>query len=554
MAKGNSHLFRKPYIIQWLLLTIFFVLFLLNLSLTAHAASSVEAAPAGAAIADQQVETFPIRRFVIYGNTAFPRDTLRKLLNDLRGQEQTAADVEKARDRIEKYYHENGYPTTLVNIPEQPIEGGFVYLQVIEGKVGSLSVKGNSWLSEKRIRKELPSMASGEIVNLPQIKKELMRANSIPDAKVIPAMSPGKEVGKTDVELKVEDRIPLHGSLEVNDRNSHDTTLLRVNAALRYDDLWGLGHSINFQYQVSPQNFSEVEVFSGSYILPAPWADSNRIVLYGVWSNSSTTFGESFNTIGKGSIIGGRYVLPFPPFKSYNHSAVLGFDYKHFDENTIQGSAADIAVSSPVEYLPLSLAYNGSLPDSSGLTLFNCGFNMAFRGLITRQQNFDDKRYMARANYFYAVLGAERRQRLPAGLSLLVKLDGQIADHPLISNEQYAAGGMESVRGYKESEEMGDSAFHGVLELAAPNLASKLGPGEGYLLTPYIFYDFAALWVQDPLPGQDAAMDIQGTGIGIRGLLFGDLEFETDWGFALKDTTRIKKGDSQVHFKVKYQF
>ena len=496
MTKGNSHLFRKSYISQWLLLIVFIMLFVLNLALTAHAATSGEAAAA-----DQQEATFPIRRFIVYGNTAFPRDTLRKLVDDLRGQEQTSADVEKARDRIEKYYHENGYPTTLVNIPEQPIEGGFVYLQVIEGKVGSMTVKGNSWLSEKRIRKELPSMAAGEIVSLPRIKKELTSVNTIPDVKVIPVMSPGKETGKTDVELKVEDRVPFHGSLELNNRSSHDTTPLRVNAALRYDDLWGLGHSINLQYQGSPQKFSEVEVFSGSYILPAPWEETNRIVLYGVYSNSTTTFGESFNTMGKGSIIGGRYIIPFPPYKSYNHSAVIGFDYKNFDENTFQTGAADSAVSSPVEYVPLSLAYNGSLPDSSGLTLFNCGFNMAFRGLVTRQQDFDDKRFKARANYFYGTLGAERRQRLPAGASLLVKLDGQIADQPLISNEQYSAGGMDSVRGYKESEEMGDSAFHGVLELAAPNLAPRLGLGERFQLIPYTFYDFAALWVKDPLAG-----------------------------------------------------
>lgn len=549
MAKGNSHHFRKPYISQWLLLIVFIMLFVLNLALTAHAATSGEAAAT-----DQLEATFPIRRFIVYGNTAFPRDTLRKLVGDLRGQEQTSADVEKARDRIEKYYHENGYPTTLVNIPEQPIEGGFVYLQVIEGKVGSMTVKGNSWLSEKRIRKVLPSMAAGEIVSLPQIKKELTAVNAIPDVKMIPALSPGKETGKTDVELTVEDRVPIHGSLELNNRSSHDTTPLRVNAALRYDDLWGLGHSINLQYQGSPQKFSEVEVFSGSYVLPAPWKDTHRLVMYGVYSNSTTTFGESFNTLGKGSIIGGRYIIPFPAYSSYNHSAVIGFDYKNFVDNTFQTGAADSAVSSPVTYAPLSLAYNGSLLDSSGVTLFNCGFNMAFRGLVTRQQDFDNKRFKARANYIYGTLGAERRQQLPAGASLLVKLDGQIADQPLISNEQYSAGGMDSVRGYKESEEMGDSSFHGVLELAAPNLAPKLGLGERFQLIPYTFYDFAALWVKDPLPGQDAAMDIQGTGIGIRGLLFRDLEFQTDLAFALSDTNKIKRGDSLVYFKVKYQF
>lgn len=539
-------MFRKPYITQWFLLLLFILLFLLNLALTARAAD--------AAVDEQQELIFPIRRFIVYGNTVFPRDTLRKLVDDLKGQEQSAADVEKARDRIEKYYHDNGYPTTMVNIPEQPVEGGFIYLQVIEGKVGSLTVKGNSWLSEKRIRKEVPSMAPGEIVSLPRIKTDLTRANSIPDAKVIPALSPGKDTGKTDVELKVEDRIPFHGSLELNNRNSHDTTPLRVNAALRYDDLWGLGHSINFQYQGSPQKWREVEVFSGSYILPAPWQDSHRIVMYGVYSNSNTTFGDSFNELGKGEIIGGRYIIPLPSVGPLSHSAVIGLDYKNFDENTFQSTAAGTAVSSPVKYVPLSLAYNGSVPDSGGLTLFNLGLNMCFRGLVSRQQEFDDKRFKARANYIYGNIGAERRQKLPADASLLVKLDGQISDQPLISNEQYSAGGMDSVRGYKESEEMGDSAIHGTIELAAPNLAPRLKLGERFSLIPYAFYDFAVLWLKDPLPGQEGSMNLQGTGIGIRGTLFRDLEFQTDWAYALAGTNAVKKGDSEIYFKVKWQF
>jgi hemolysin activation/secretion protein len=233
---------------------------------------------------------------------------------------------------------------------------------------------------------------------------------------------------------------------------------------------------------------------------------------------------------------------------------ILGFDYKHFDEST--GLANDPAgmSSTPVEYMPLSLAYSASLPDSTGTTMFNAAFNMAFRGLVARQQSFADKRYQARSNYFYTTLSLERRQKLPGGTGLGVKLDGQVADNPLISNEEYSAGGMESVRGYKESEVMGDSGFHGMIELTAPDLAPRFGLDERFQFIPYTFYDFAALWVMDPLPGQDKAMNLQGTGVGIRGRLFRDVEFQTDLGFALVDTSKIQKGDSQVHFKVKYQF
>lgn len=557
--------FGRAYTLRQLVALLFLLLLLLSLlPASARAEETVPEETSGNGVtaeatvpAAQREETFPIRRFVIYGYTAYPRDTLVKLVDDLRGAGRTSTDVEAARDRIEKFYHDGGYPTTMVNIPEQSVSSGFVYLQVIEGKVGNVAVKGNRWVSEERIRRKLPSMASKEVVNLPRIKEDLKEVASVPDLKVTPAISPGKETGTVDVDLVVEDRIPLHGSVEINNRASQGTSELRVAASLRYDDLWKMGHSLAAQYQVSPENISEVQVASGSYTLPAPWRTADRMVLYGVWSDSETTFsssGDSFNTLGKGSIIGSRYIASLPFYGSWGHSAALGVDYKNFSENTALSGAADGGSATPVEYVPLSVGYNGFLPDASGITLFNAAFNVAFRGMVTREQQFEDKRYKARANYFYATLGAERRQNLPAGASLLLKLDGQIADQPLISNEQYAAGGMESVRGYMESEASGDSVLHGILELSAPNLLPLMGFKETSMLKPYAFYDFATLWVKDALPGQDRKLDLHGTGVGIRGLFLKGFEFEVDWGIALSETDKTRKGDSRVHFKAKYQF
>ncbi len=73
--------------------------------------------------------------------------------------------------------------------------------------------------------------------------------------------------------------------------------------------------------------------------------------------------------------------------------------------------------------------------------------------------------------------GVERDLMLPAGMGLFLKVDGQIADQPLISHEEYIAGGMTNVRGYKEAEALGDDALHGTVELAAPDMGHLLGLG-----------------------------------------------------------------------------
>ena len=504
---------------------------------------------------DDQEQSFEIYEFRLTGNTLFPTQRLLGLLDELTGPDRSADDVERARDLLESFHHEAGYPSVLVNIPEQSVEGGIITLQVIESRIGATRLTGNRYFTSSQILDRLPSLAPGSILHAPDVEREVGRVSRNPDLKVTPTRMTPKDLGTIEVELKVEDQRPFHGSLGLDNRHSHDTTPLRANLAAHYDNLWNREHSLGMQYQFSPQDFEEVQVISGSYTLPVPWHQDGNLVLYLVSSNSNTTsFSTNFNSIGKGEIAGGRYIITLPPYRSYNHSAVLGLDYKNFDSSNGLIGDSEGMDNKNVEYLPLSLAYSASLPDASGSSQFSAGLNLALRGLVLRPQNFAASRDQSRGNYLYATLGVERQQALPGGAGLRLKLDGQVADQPLISNEQYAAGGMASVRGFKESEAMGDSALHGGIELSAPDLAGPLGLGERFQLVPYLFYDFANLWVLKPLSGQDASLQLRGTGIGIGGRLFRDLEFSTDLGFALTDSSRIKKGEHQLHFEVKYQF
>ena len=519
---------------------------------SAPAAAPAQQAAQQAAQQDQE-QTFEIEEFKVEGNTIFTTERLRLVLDDFVGPGKKAADVEKARETLEKFHHDEGYPSVIVNIPEQKVEEGIIRLQIIESRISVTRVTGNRYFTTKQILDRLPSLAPGTVIHAPDVEKEIGSLNKNADLKVMPTdMKPGKDLGSIEVDLKAEDHLPFHGSVEINNRNTHDTSDLRINAGAHYDNLWHLEHSLSVQYQFSPQKFDEVEVVSASYMAPAPWYRDSSVVVYGVYSNSSTIFGDSYHELGKGDVIGTRYVIPVPAYKSLISTVLLGFDYKNFQETTNQTGSS--VISTPVEYMPFSLSYSGSVPDSTGLTLFNAGLNFAFRGLIARAQAFDDKRLDARSNYFYVSLGAERRQKLPYGASLDVKLDGQIADQPLISNEQYSAGGMDSVRGYKDSEVMGDSAFHGMIELVSPDLAPKFSLGERFVITPYIFYDFAVVWVKQALPGQESAMNPQGTGLGVRGLLFKNFEYQTDYAYALHATDKINRGDSRIYFKVKYTF
>jgi hemolysin activation/secretion protein len=497
--------------------------------------------------------TFVIKSFVAEGNTLFEEERIQEILGPYKGPKRTAQDVETARNALEKAYHDAGYPAVLVNIPEQTVEEGRVRLQVVESKIGNVRVTGNSWYTRTKILRDLPSLAPGKVLYVPMVQKDLQRINRGQDFKASPVLSPGAEIGLTDVEIKVEDRLPLHGSLELNNRSTHDTSDLRLNATLRYDNLWQRDHSIYAQFQTSPERTDEVKLYALSYTFPAPWMRDHQIALYGLRSDSNTTtFGQGLLITGKGTIVGTRYVVPLTPYKFYAHNITLGVDYKDFEETV--GFDKATGIKTPVSYAPLSFAYAAFLPDKWGMTRFSSGLNVAFRGLVTDQREFEVKRYNARGNYMFWTAGVERTHNLPAEMSLFLKVDGQIADQPLVSNEQYTAGGIASVRGYKEAEALGDNAFHAIAELSMPDLWRKLTGKGGVELFPYVFYDYAWLEIGDPLDGQRKTVNLAGVGAGVRGTVFKNVYCEAAVGFPLVHTEQTESNRERWYFKVGVQF
>ena len=103
--------------------------------------------------AEKQVVTFDINAFYIEGNTVLEKDVLTMQIKDFIGPGKTSSDVEAARDSLERFYHELGYPTVLVNIPEQTVSDGIVRFQVIESKIKRVWVEGNKYYTMAHIKK-----------------------------------------------------------------------------------------------------------------------------------------------------------------------------------------------------------------------------------------------------------------------------------------------------------------------------------------------------------------------------------------------------------------
>jgi len=503
---------------------------------------------------------FDVWEYQIQGNSVLENRTIEHTVYRFLGPGKSLADVEEARGALEKAYHQAGYQAALVDIPEQDVKEGVVILKVQEGTVDRLRVSGAQYFSPNHIKESVPAMAEGKPLNLPRAQKELTKlAAESPDRQVTPVMKAGSTPGTIEVDLEVKDELPLHGSMELNARNSINTTRLRLPVMLRYDNLWQLNHSASLQYQVSPEDPGNVQVWSGTYVLPIEAIDSH-LALYGIGldSSSDVTTAGTLNVVGNGNIFGMRLNRPVGESKSLMQSITLGWDYKDFGQSINPvGADAGTSDSSPVAYSPFQLGYSASYYQEGGsLSQFNSELNFNFAGMGSSYEQFAKRRYGATPNYLYLAGEVKHRQALPEDLALQFRVSGQVANEPLISNEQMGAGGMLTVRGYHEVERLGDNGVIGSMEFWSPDFGDYGFEGFEYLndFRMLAFTDAAQLWLIDPLPSTPENYDLFSTGAGFRMRAFHHFLGEFYWEYPFVATEYVKAGQQRIDFRVAYEF
>ena len=491
--------------------------------------------------------SFNVFEFQIDGNTVLPKGKLEEAVYPFLGEAKTIDDVEKARSALEKTYQDAGYLTVSVSIPQQEVNQGLVMLKVTEGSIEKLRVKDSKYTSLAEIKSRVPEFEEGKVPNFPVAQQQLGTVNRGQNRQVTPVLRPGKSPGKVEVDLKVQDQLPVHGSLEVNDKYSQNTTKTRINGSVRYENLWQKDHSIGISFQLSPENTDEVQVVSATYLIPR--MNGDYFAAYGVLSESSAKASSvgDLSVVGNNNILGARYIHPLPMLENYYHSATVGADYK--DSN-------DSASELPISYTAFMLGYDGTLQNQDSQTQFNLGLNFSVRGLGNKEEQFAYKRYLAQPNYVYLRSELKHTQKLSYDWSILAKLGGQVANGPLISAEQFAMGGVDSVRGYVESSALGDNGIMTSFELHTPPLKKFIKSDfvDFKELYAFSFVDAARVSIYDPLPGQTKTSDLLSVGLGVKLKTNSGIFTNLDYAHTLRDAGDVKNGDDRLHFKVGYEW
>jgi hemolysin activation/secretion protein len=530
--------------------------FILGCCFIALSGMSVLAQAQGALVAPQNAQpeekekkgqSFDVFEYRVLGNTLLPRDAIERAVYPYLGPGKSLDVVEKARADLEQAYHAAGYGTTFVDIPEQTVDSGIVRLHVTEGKLRRVAIEGARFFSAKEIRNAIPAATVGTTPDLKALQSQLGALNTqTTDRQITPVLGAGSIPGTVDLTLKVHDKLPLHGSVEVNDRYTADTQKLRATVALSYSNLFNRLDNLALQYQTSPQDTGQLAVFAGSYTARLNDRGDNLSFLY-IKSDSNVAALGTLSVLGKGQIFSTRMQMPFINTPRSSQTFSFGLEYKDFGESIQLDQSASF--NTPISYFNLSVGHTSVWRFAGGNQLFwTSSANFGPRGAGNSDQEFANKRFRGRPDYFYLRSEASARIALPFDAALRIFAGGQYAVDPIIANEQFAVGGADGVRGYLEAEELGDLGFRSSVELGSPTfsfLEKRLS------LDGFLFYDVGRVSTLAPLPSENSNTALSSWGAGVNLFGFDHVSGTLQWAQPLWDGSRTKAGDSRIHFAIR---
>jgi hemolysin activation/secretion protein len=502
-------------------------------------------APPPAAKSEPQ---FNVLEYRVLGNTVLEGRDIERVLYPLLGERKTLADVESARKALEQLYHDRGYGTAFVDIPPQTVRDGLVRLRVTEGVLESRKIQGARYFPERDVLVQIPAATPGQVLQLSKLQEQLGVINSeTPDRSVVPVLKAGSTPGTVDLALTVNDTLPLHGSLELNNQATLDTHPLRSIASLSYNDLFGRLDSLAFQYQFTPQQPDQVRVFALNYLAHAFDSGIQPSLSY-INSNSNVPTAGTLGVIGIGEITSAKIAYIVLSAPGTMQSVSFDVDYKHF-RNTISQNATT-ALDTPITYVNLSAGYFGNWYSDKQNTTFTLTANAGPRHVVNSAEEFENDRYKGRANYFDVRADLSTLLTLPAGFGLRLRAAGQGADDPLIVNEDFSLAGVDAVRGYLEAEELVDAGIKGTIQLYSP----RLRRGSLTLFDGYAFYDVGKGRIFDALADQPGSVTLRSWGVGMDLLPGEKVTGSATWAKALDTASQTRAGSSRVLFVVRGSF
>ena len=494
-----------------------------------------------------------IKAIRITGNSAITDEELKPVVAPYVGKEMNLADLRKVANLITEEYRSRGYTLARAFVPRQEIREGVVEIRVLEGTVGKIIVEGNENYPTEFIEGAFARVVRDRAIKQRSLEKSLLLLNEYPDLKAGAVLRAGREPGSTDIVVRVEDKLPIHFSIDYDNFGSRLVARHLFGAQLDVGDVFFIPGSNLSGRIVNGFDPESLFYYRVSYRLPI---NNYGTHFSGYYSAGDFDVGKDLavlNINGETESYGFSFTHPVVRTRFHNLAGEIGFDLKDTKLFLLRSKNSH----DRLRIAKAGFNYDGI--DSTGRSLISLylfqGLGDLFGGmrdndpLSSRQGGSGNN--AADGFFTKGSLNLARFQRISESFGLLLRGSAQGSTRSLVVSEEITIGGPDSVRGYPIREFFGDEGYNVSAELRVSPLPNPYKESTQIVL----FIDHGAVKVKDTAAGQESYSDLTGIGGGLRlSLPYLNFSFRFDVGYPVKPSKASTKDQPTYYLQASMRY
>jgi hemolysin activation/secretion protein len=459
-----------------------------------------------------------INKIEVLGNTIFEAKDFDPILKPLEGKSVSLQELQTTVGKITQLYLDGGYLNSRA-ILEGVTDGNGV-IRVIEGGISEIEVEGSDRLRNyvlKRVK-----LAAGTPLNVRKLEDALRLLKNDPlikniEASLKPPQQPQTEgaipTNQSILVVKVEAANPFEGSFGIANDSVPTIGSVSLNLDLAYGNLTGLGDSISASYQ------PRVESIDGSYTLDlgyqVPINAMNGTLQFNTQIERNKVVNGEFEDLdisGESVRYTFNYRQPFVRTPREEFALSFGFDY-HTSQSFLDGEpfaftpSANSSGNISTSVFTFAQEYLKRQPSGAWALRSQFRIGTDVLGATERSGSIPDSQFLSWLGQI------QRVQLIGVNNFLIIQGEIQLASSPLLSSEQFAIGGVDSVRGYATNARVADNGLRFSIEDRITVARNKaLEPV--FAIAP--FFDLGYVWNDSDNPsGEQDGRFIAGLGLGL---------------------------------------
>lgn len=419
---------------------------------------------------------FAVTKFDYEKSAVLPEEKLNAVTAEFLNKPITIKDLYRLVGKINKMYQEEGYLTCKAYLPPQRVSGGVVKLMLVEGRTGNVElnfVKGNKTTRTSYIQRRV-KLPKGEIMDMDDLNRQMVYFNGTNDAQLFVKIKPGETNGTTDFTIDVYEPQKYSHTFFTDNAGNETTGYYRAGYFMNIKSLTGNRDSLTMGGIYSKGSFA----WSAAYDTPISKSGTKLSVGY---SGNSTEikFGD-YRSDGMSGAVKGHstaYTLALrqPCIVNETTRAETGLEFTH---QSADSTWANVAKWVDDLIRDLNLYYSHTSYGKSHFFYQKHSYTLLgdYSSGTSSKNDVSNMRYYKLNTYYQKAY--QHRQ------AINIRFDAQKTwNEEFPSSRAFYLGGMNSVRGYKESYISGYSGFSGSFEYQVPIT-------EDFKHNGFVFYDY----------------------------------------------------------------